>query len=77
MFFQKYVKVEGQGHGIKSFGMDRNVLPQGIFMCDMKAFYISVQKLLQRLSFWSRSNLNVKVIGPNILVQTERSFHKE
>ena len=31
-FFQNLVKSQGQGHGVKTFGFDRKVLPQEIHM---------------------------------------------
>ena len=35
--FQKYVKLEGQGHKVKNYGTLLKVLSQVIHMCNMKA----------------------------------------
>ena len=55
-------------------------LPWGIHMCNMNALSVLVQKLCKRLIlFKSRSEDKVKVTltGLKLLVQTERSCHKE
>ena len=59
-------------------GKDRNVLPQGISMGNMKAVSLLVQKLMQsQACFKSRLKLDIKVMGSKFLVWTERSLHKE
>ena len=49
-FFQKQVKSQGQGHEVKTFGVDRKVLSQGIHLCNIKALSPFVKKLWSRLS---------------------------
>ena len=49
-FFQKKVKIQGQGHEVKNFGIDRKVLSQGIHFCNIKALSPFVKKLWSRLS---------------------------
>ena len=50
--------------GGKNFGIDRKVLPQGIYMCNMNALPTLVQKLspIIRLSFFFKSRSKVKVM---------------
>ena len=68
----------GQGHGVKHFGIDKKVLPQGMIMYNMKAPSLSLQKLWPRLKFVkNRSKAKVKVTGSKFLETTERSCHKE
>ena len=76
--FQKWVKLQGQGHRVKNNGTHGKVLSQGIFMWNMKALALTVQKLLARLKFFKNgSNSKVKVTGSKIMVPTERSYHRE
>ena len=49
--FQKWVKLKGQGHRLKNNGTHGKVLSQEIFMWNIKALALSVQKLLVRLKF--------------------------
>ena len=58
-----------EGGGLK-------VLPQEIHMCNMKALCHLVQKLWQRLSFYSKL-FKDKVTRSKCLVPTEKSCHKE
>ena len=47
-------------------------------MLNMNALFLSVQRLMQRLSFFkSRSKLEIKVMESQILVWTDSSFNKE
>ena len=41
----------GQGHSVKNNGTHGKVLSQGIFMWNIKALALTVQKLLARLKF--------------------------
>ena len=50
--FQKWVKLQGQGHEVKNYGTMRKVLSQGIHMCNMKALSLLVRKLWPRLKFF-------------------------
>ena len=49
--FQKLVKLQGQGHEVKNYGTTRKVLPQAIYMCNMKVLSLLVRKLCQGQSF--------------------------
>ena len=44
-FFQKLVKIQGQGHKVKHFGTDRKVFSNGIHACNMKALSLIIKKL--------------------------------
>ena len=67
--FQNWVKLQGQGHEIKNYGIIEKVLSQGIHMCNMKALSVLVRKVCQRLKvFKSRTNLKVKVSRSKIMV---------
>ena len=58
--FQKWVKLQGQGHEVKNYGTIWKVLSQGIHMCNMKALSLLVRKLWQRFKFFKcRSNFKV------------------
>ena len=43
-FFQKLVKLQGQGHEVKNYGTVWKVLSQGIHMCNMKALSLLERK---------------------------------
>ena len=52
--FQKFVKLQGQGHKVKNYGSMQKVLSQAIHMCNMKALSLLVRKLWPRLEFFKR-----------------------
>ena len=58
--FQKWVKLQGQGHRVKHNGTLGKVLSQEILMWNIKALALTVQKLLARLKF-SKNGSNYKV----------------
>ena len=43
-FFQKKIKSQGQGHKVKKIVSNRKVLPQEIYMWNMKALSFFIQK---------------------------------
>ena len=49
--FKKWVKLEGHGHRIKNNGTYGKVLSQGIFLLNIKALALTVQKLSARFKF--------------------------
>ena len=49
--FKEWTKLLGQGHSVKSNGINGKALSQGIFMLNIKAIAFTVQKLLARLKF--------------------------
>ena len=51
MSIKKKVKLQGQGHRVKNNGTQGKVSSQGIFMWNIKALALTVQKLLARLKF--------------------------
>ena len=55
-----YVKSHGQGYKVKSFGINVNTSSQGMYMWNMKAQPLMVQKLLHILNF---SGMKVKGHG--------------
>ena len=58
--FKKWVKLHGQCHTVKNNGTHGKVLSQGIFMCNIKALALTVQKLLARLKF-QRGGQNYRI----------------
>ena len=50
-FFKLKVKDHSQGSMVKNVGTDVKVLSHGIHMWNMKALYLTVQKLWSRLEF--------------------------
>ena len=50
--FQKWVKLQGQGHEVKNNGSHGKVLSQGILMWNINALALTVQKLLARLMIY-------------------------
>ena len=63
-FFKKSVKLQGKGHKVKIGGTHEKALSHRIFMQNIKALALSVQKLLARLMFSKNgSNSKVKVTG--------------
>ena len=60
--FEKYVKLQSQGHQVKNYDMMRKILSQGMHICNIKALAVLIWKLLPRLKFLkNRSNFKVKV----------------
>ena len=53
IFFKSRSKLEVKVTG-QFFSKDTKVLPQGISMHNMKAWFLSVQKLMPKLSFFSK-----------------------
>ena len=49
--FQKYVKLQGQGHKVKNYDSMCKVFSQAIHMCNTKALSLLVRKLWPRLKF--------------------------
>ena len=54
----------------QNFGTDKKVLPQGISMLNLKALSLSVQKLMSRLSFFSKE-------GQKSRSQSQNFWYKE
>ena len=76
--FQKKVKLQGQGHEVKTYCTMWKVLSQEIHMCNMKALSLLVRKLWPRVKFFRRrSNCKVKVTRSKIMVPCERSCQKK
>ena len=76
--FEKYVKLQGQGHQVKNYGMMWKVLSQAMYMCIVKALALLIWKLWPWLNFLkSRSNFKVKFTRSKIMVWCERSCLKE
>ena len=71
-------KVKRQGHKVKLFFCNGNVLSQGMYMYYVKALPLLVRKLWPRLKFFKRrSNVKVKVTRSKILLSMKRSCHKK
>jgi hypothetical protein len=49
--FEKWVKLQGQGHKVKNFGTNRKVLLQGTNIWNMKAISLPIQKIGPMLKF--------------------------
>ena len=70
------LKIQGQGHAINIFGINRKLLLQGIHIFNMNAPSHLVQKLWPRLSFLKLGQ-KFKVTGSKLLVSTENYCHEE
>ena len=69
---KKKVKNQGQGHKVQNVGTSSKVLPEEIYMSNMKALLLMDQKLWPRLKFLkSWSKIKVKVTSSKILVPVE------
>ena len=74
--YQKYVKLQGQGHKVKNYGTMWKVLSQGIYIWNMKALSTSGKKVMAKVKvFKSRSDFKVKVTRSKIMVPRERPCH--
>ena len=58
--FKKLVKLQGQSHRVKNNGNHGKVLSQEIFMWNIKALALTVQKLLARLKFQRGGQNDIK-----------------
>ena len=61
--FQKKVKLQGQGHKVKTYGTMRKGLSQGILNGNMKSLSLMVWKLWPRLKFFQKK---AKLQGQNL-----------
>ena len=49
-----YDKHECQGHGVKNAGTDKEVLPQGIHMCNIESLFLLNENICPRLKFFQK-----------------------
>ena len=72
-FFFNYSNVK-----VKRLGTYKKISSKGIFMLNIKALALTIQKLFARLKILKNSSYSqVKVTRYKIIVPTKRSYHKE